>query len=37
EFQIYWPGTHNEIEIRKAEDIFASLEARNRSIPMAVD
>ncbi len=33
EFQIYWPGTHNEIEIRKAEDIFASLEARNRSIP----
>lgn len=33
EFQIYWPGTHNEIEIRKAEDIFASLEARDRSIP----
>jgi hypothetical protein len=33
EFQIYRPGTHNEIEIRKAEDIFASLEARNRSIP----
>jgi hypothetical protein len=33
EFQINWRGTHKEIEIRKAEDIFASLEERGRSIP----
>jgi hypothetical protein len=33
EFQIFRGGTHKEIEIRKAEDIFASLEERDRSIP----
>jgi oligoribonuclease NrnB/cAMP/cGMP phosphodiesterase (DHH superfamily) len=34
EFQIFRGGTHKKIEIRKAEDdIFASLEERDRSIP----
>jgi len=33
EFQIFRGGTHKEIEIRKAEDIFASLEERDRTIP----
>ena len=33
EFQIFRGGTHKEVEIRKAEDIFASLEERDRSIP----
>jgi len=35
EFQISHYGTHKEIEIRKAEDVFAALEARGRGIPNA--
>ena len=33
EIQFYWGGSHSEIEIRKADDIFAALEDRGRSLP----
>ncbi len=35
EFQISHHGTHKEVEIRRAEDVFAALEARGRGIPNA--
>jgi len=33
EYQIYYGGAHKDVEIRKAEDIFASLRQRERSMP----
>jgi hypothetical protein len=33
EYQIYHGGTQKDVEIRKAEDIFASLRQRERSMP----
>ena len=33
EYQIYHGGTQKDVEIRKAQDIFASLRQRERSIP----
>jgi len=33
EFQIFRGGSQKEVEIRKAEDIFASLRERERSFP----
>ena len=33
EVQYLWGGAQREIEIRKADDLFAALEARGRSIP----
>lgn len=33
EVRFFWGGAENEIEIRKADDIFAALKARNRTIP----
>jgi len=35
ELQIYYGGTQKEIEIRKAEDLFASLQERDRTIPQS--
>ena len=34
EVQILWGGAEQEIEIRKANDLFAALEGRGRSIPV---
>lgn len=36
EIQYFWGGPHNEVEIRKADDLFAALKARDRSIPDSV-
>jgi hypothetical protein len=33
EVQYFWGGPENEIEIRKAADVFAALKRKNRSIP----
>lgn len=33
EIQYYWGGPQNEVETRRANDYFAALEARGRSIP----
>ena len=33
EIQYLWGGAQREIEIRKADDIFAALEAGGRSLP----
>ncbi len=33
EIDFYWGGPQGEIEIRKAADVFAALEARGREIP----
>jgi hypothetical protein len=33
EVHFLWGGTHREIEIRKAADVFAALEARGRKVP----
>ncbi len=35
EVQYFWGGSQNEIEIRKADDIFAALEAREAEMPGA--
>lgn len=35
EYQIYHGGSQKDVEIRKAEDIFASLRERERSIPQS--
>lgn len=32
----YWGGAHGEIEVRKADDVFAALEARGRTMPQKV-
>jgi hypothetical protein len=32
EIQYFWPGTVNEVEIRRSDDIFAALEARRAGI-----
>ncbi len=34
EVQIFWGGTEKEIEIRKANDVFSALAARERSLPV---
>lgn len=36
EVQYYWGGGHNEIEVRKADDIFAAMEKKGRSMPKKV-
>lgn len=36
EVQFYWGGPQHEIETRKADDYFAALEARGRSLPSKV-
>jgi len=36
EVQYYWGGAHNEIEVRKADDIFAAMEKKGRSMPKKV-
>ena len=36
EIHYYWGGVQKEIEIRKAEDIYAALEARGKTIPEKV-
>ncbi len=33
EIQLLWGGVEREIETRKADDVFAALEGRGRSIP----
>ncbi|GIW90017.1 MAG: hypothetical protein KatS3mg109_0449 [Pirellulaceae bacterium] len=33
EVHLLWGGTHREIEIRKATDVFAALSARHRELP----
>jgi len=33
EYHIHWGGAHGEIETRKADDIYAALEARERDFP----
>lgn len=33
EIQFYWGGAESEIEIRKANDLFAAYESRDRSLP----
>ena len=33
EVQYFWGGAHNEVEVRKADDVFAALETRGRSMP----
>jgi len=33
EIHFFWGGSENEIEIRKASDVFAAFEARGRSLP----
>jgi hypothetical protein len=33
EIHYYWGGGHNEIEVRKADDIFAVMEDRGRAMP----
>jgi len=33
EIRYFWGGVENEVEIRRADDIFAALEARGRTIP----
>ncbi|RMH15039.1 MAG: hypothetical protein D6701_10465 [Gemmatimonadetes bacterium] len=35
EVHYFWGGEHRETEIRKADDVFAALEARNRTMPRA--
>lgn len=35
EVQFFWGGANNEVEIRKASDVFAAYEARNREMPQA--
>lgn len=36
EVQFFWGGAENEIETRKADDVFAALESRGRSMPAKV-
>lgn len=36
EVQFFWGGTENEIETRKADDVFAAFEGRKRSMPTKV-
>lgn len=33
EIHYYWGGAHGEIEVRKADDVFAALEKRGRAMP----
>jgi len=33
EIHFFWGGSENEIEIRKASDVFAAFEARGRTLP----
>lgn len=33
EVHYYWGGGHNEIEVRKADDLFAAMDKRGRSMP----
>ncbi len=33
EVHLYWGGPQSEVEIRKADDVFAALKGRNRSLP----